>query len=101
MSNRCPVFFLSKKPPKVQIWSAAQCGKVFVDSVVALSGRKAKLPEGSILAWDKDDDEAMRFVAACANIRAMIFGIPMKTAFEIKCRFFFTGIRSVYQCKED
>jgi len=38
------------------------------------------------LVWDKDDKVAMDFVAACANIRAFIFGIPQKSRFDIKCK---------------
>lgn len=64
-----------------KVWSLAECAEVFCESVVALSGRKNE--EGT-LHWDKDDDDAMRFVASCANIRAIIFGIPCKSLFEIK-----------------
>lgn len=42
------------------------------------------LGEGALLSWDKDDDPAMNFVAAAANLRAHIFGIPLRTKFEIK-----------------
>lgn len=37
-----------------------------------------------MLVWDKDDECAMVFVAAAANIRAKIFGIDEKSIFEIK-----------------
>ena len=36
------------------------------------------------LVWDKDDEPAMDFVAACANIRSHVFGITTKTRFDIK-----------------
>ncbi|KJH44977.1 ThiF family protein [Dictyocaulus viviparus] len=65
-----------------KVWSLAECTEVFCDSVEALSRRKAA--ENTVLHWDKDDEDAMRFVAACANIRAIIFGIPCKSLFEIK-----------------
>jgi len=45
------------------------------------------LKEGDHLVWDKDDKDAMDFVAACANVRAHIFGIPQKTRFDIKCKY--------------
>ena len=45
------------------------------------------LKEGDNLVWDKDDKNAMDFVASCANIRAHIFGIPQKTRFDIKCKY--------------
>ena len=35
----------------------------------------------------QDDDVALRFVAACANIRAHIFHIAGKSLFDIKCKF--------------
>ncbi|VDM78702.1 unnamed protein product, partial [Strongylus vulgaris] len=58
------------------VWSLAECADVFCQSVTALSRRKSALTENSILHWDKDDEDAMRFVASSANIRATIFGIP-------------------------
>ncbi|KAK5983462.1 SUMO-activating enzyme subunit [Trichostrongylus colubriformis] len=66
-----------------KIWSLAECADVFCECVAALSRRK-NASETKILHWDKDDDDAMRFVAACANVRATIFGIPCKSLFEIK-----------------
>lgn len=34
--------------------------------------------------FDKDDEVAMDFVTAAANIRAFNFGIPMESLFKIK-----------------
>jgi ubiquitin-like 1-activating enzyme E1 B len=34
--------------------------------------------------WDKDDDICLDFVTAAANLRAHIFGIPLKSRFDIK-----------------
>jgi hypothetical protein len=45
------------------------------------------LKEDDHLVWDKDDNNAMDFVASCANIRAHIFSIPQKTRFDIKCKY--------------
>jgi ubiquitin-like 1-activating enzyme E1 B len=45
------------------------------------------LKDGDHLVWDKDDKNAMDFVASCANVRAYIFGIPQKTRFDIKCEY--------------
>uniref|UniRef100_A0A158P8S8 SUMO-activating enzyme subunit n=1 Tax=Angiostrongylus cantonensis TaxID=6313 RepID=A0A158P8S8_ANGCA len=64
-----------------KVWSLAECAEIFCECVVALSRRKN---EDTVLHWDKDDEVAMRFVAASANIRASIFGIPCKSLFEIK-----------------
>ena len=36
------------------------------------------------MEWDKDDDDAMMFVAAAANIRAAIFNIEQKTQWKVK-----------------
>lgn len=36
------------------------------------------------ISWDKDDDDALDFATAAANLRATIFGIPLKTRFEVK-----------------
>ncbi|XP_049280187.1 SUMO-activating enzyme subunit 2 [Anopheles funestus] len=67
-----------------KVLSAVETAKVFADSLKALETAFTKLPEGDHLVWDKDDKEAMDFVAACANIRAQIFDIPRKSRFEIK-----------------
>ncbi|XP_015587579.1 SUMO-activating enzyme subunit 2 isoform X2 [Cephus cinctus] len=70
-----------------QQWSIAKCGSVFKEAVANLSKALKTCQEtspGDHLVWDKDDQNAMDFVAACANIRAHIFGIPQKTRFDIK-----------------
>lgn len=71
-----------------QRWSISKCGSIFAESMKSLS-QALKFSEekspGNHLVWDKDDQHAMDFVAACANIRAHIFGIPQKSRFDIKC----------------
>ncbi|XP_014474119.1 PREDICTED: SUMO-activating enzyme subunit 2 [Dinoponera quadriceps] len=70
-----------------QRWSVSRCGAIFADSVKSLSQALKTSQEkspGNHLIWDKDDQHAMDFVAACANIRAHIFGIAQKTRFDIK-----------------
>ena len=37
-----------------------------------------------MLVFDKDDDDALDFVAAGANLRSTIFGIETKSKFDIK-----------------
>ncbi|XP_015516725.1 SUMO-activating enzyme subunit 2 [Neodiprion lecontei] len=68
-------------------WSIAECGSVFAQSIKSLSKelaeRQKKCPSDHLI-WDKDDQSAMDFVAACANIRAYIFGIAQKNRFDIK-----------------
>lgn len=69
-----------------KIWSLEECAKVLQDSISAIKEDFAKLAEGDHLVWDKDDKNAMDFVAACANIRSFVFGIAQKSRFDIKCR---------------
>jgi ubiquitin-like 1-activating enzyme E1 B len=45
-----------------------------------------KTRKDAILAFDKDDVDAMDFVTAAANLRAHIFGITEKSLFDIKCK---------------
>jgi hypothetical protein len=37
-----------------------------------------------VLAFDKDDDDTLDFVVATSNLRAIAYGIPKKTRFEVK-----------------
>lgn len=37
-----------------------------------------------MLAFDKDDEDTLDFVAATANLRSFIFGIETKSKFDIK-----------------
>ncbi|GMT12559.1 hypothetical protein PFISCL1PPCAC_3856, partial [Pristionchus fissidentatus] len=73
----------AKLDPQQRVWTPAENGAEFRKAVETLRERKAASADG-ILTWDKDDDAAMRFVAACANIRAGIFHIAPKSLFEIK-----------------
>ncbi|XP_034946842.1 SUMO-activating enzyme subunit 2 [Chelonus insularis] len=70
-----------------QRWSIAKCANIFANALNNLKNKLEKLREKSSndhLVWDKDDQDAMDFVAACSNIRAHIFGIPQKSRFDIK-----------------
>merc|ERR1712203_1118558 len=67
-----------------KMWSLKQCKDVFADAITKLKDRLKAKDYQDHLVWDKDDEEAMDFVAACANIRAHIFGIAKKTRFDIK-----------------
>lgn len=67
----------------MEVWTIAKCAKVFADTISVL---KKELTGKDFLMWDKDDQPAMDFVTACANIRAHIFAIPMKSRFAIKCK---------------
>ena len=65
-------------------WSIQDCRDVLKRSTENLKNRLKDLKDDDHLVWDKDEDDAMDFVTACANIRAHIFGIPQKTRFDIK-----------------
>ena len=70
-----------------QRWSISKCGTIFAESIKSLSKTLAASQENAPnnhLVWDKDDQSSMDFVAACANVRAYIFGIAQKTRFDIK-----------------
>jgi ubiquitin-like 1-activating enzyme E1 B len=52
-------------------------------SLASLSARAAKSPEDP-LSFDKDDDDALNFVTAVANLRARVYGIDTRTRFQVK-----------------
>ncbi|KAF2261929.1 ubiquitin-activating enzyme E1 3 [Lojkania enalia] len=73
------------------IWTLDENFAVFVDSLKRLSLRleetRAKADAGNappILTFDKDDVDALDFVAASANLRSHVFGIETRSKFDIK-----------------
>jgi ubiquitin-like 1-activating enzyme E1 B len=76
----------SSVDPNTQ-WSISRWAQNFEESTIELSTKYKQiqqLSDKNTLVWDKDDDAAMRFVAACANLRAYIFHIGTDTLFNIK-----------------
>lgn len=68
-----------------KVWTLSECAAVLSSSLQGLRDQfKALTTEGDHLVWDKDDRHGMDFVAACANIRAIVFHIPQKSRFEVK-----------------
>jgi ubiquitin-like 1-activating enzyme E1 B len=74
-----------------KVWTLSENVSVFVDSIKRLSGRLDELRAStksedapSILSFDKDDEDTLDFVAAAANLRSHIFGIEMRSKFDIK-----------------
>jgi ubiquitin-like 1-activating enzyme E1 B len=72
-------------------WNVAENFAVFVDSIKRLSTRleetRANADIGNsvpILSFDKDDADTLDFVVASANLRSHIFGIEMRSKFDIK-----------------
>ncbi|USP74249.1 Ubiquitin-activating enzyme E1-like [Curvularia clavata] len=73
------------------VWNVAENFAVFVDSIKRLSNRleetRANAEVGNampILSFDKDDVDTLDFVVASANLRSHIFGIEMRSKFDIK-----------------
>ncbi|KAI7880172.1 hypothetical protein K492DRAFT_130409 [Lichtheimia hyalospora FSU 10163] len=64
-----------------KMWDLDKCFDMFKDSLDRLSKRAMN---GNALSFDKDDDDAMDFVTATANLRAHIFNIPQKSRFQVK-----------------
>lgn len=67
-----------------KMWSLKKCRDVFAESVTKLKDRLKAKDYKDDLVWDKDDEAAMDFVVACANIRAHIFEISKKSRFDVK-----------------
>ncbi|KAH0528455.1 hypothetical protein TsFJ059_003322 [Trichoderma semiorbis] len=74
-----------------KVWSLEENLVVFNDSLDRLSKRLLQMrankdpsaPEPTI-TFDKDDDDTLDFVASSANIRSTVFGIDVKSRFDIK-----------------
>ncbi|XP_034482542.1 SUMO-activating enzyme subunit 2 [Drosophila innubila] len=67
-----------------KVWTVEECAQVFANALKDLSAAFLKLEGDDTLVWDKDEQAAMDFVAACANVRSNIFDIERKSRFEIK-----------------
>jgi ubiquitin-like 1-activating enzyme E1 B len=60
---------------------AAETARRFVESCNRLLERKQK---ASSLDWDKDDEDALEFVFAAANLRSLCYGIEQLSRFDVK-----------------
>ncbi|XP_038900316.1 SUMO-activating enzyme subunit 2 [Benincasa hispida] len=65
-----------------EIWSLMENSRIFVEALKLFFTKREK--DVGNLAFDKDDQLAVEFVTAAANIRAESFGIPMHSLFESK-----------------
>ncbi|XP_062176649.1 SUMO-activating enzyme subunit 2 isoform X2 [Alnus glutinosa] len=72
---------LGMKNPQ-DIWSLMENSKIFLESLKLFFTKREK--EIGNLTFDKDDQLAVEFVTAAANIRASSFGIPLHSLFEAK-----------------
>lgn len=61
--------------------SVADNAMLFIETTAALAKRAAS---GTPVTFDKDDDEALGFVTAAANLRAHVYQIPEQTRFDTK-----------------
>ncbi|KAF9511239.1 hypothetical protein BS47DRAFT_1346954 [Hydnum rufescens UP504] len=57
---------------------------LFDSSLKSLASRLKLGREGKVLAFDKDDDDALDFVTATSNLRAWAYGITPLTRWEVK-----------------
>ncbi|KAM7251791.1 hypothetical protein ACFE04_023674 [Oxalis oulophora] len=64
------------------IWSLKENSSVFLEAIKLCFTYRAQ--DVGKLSFDKDDQLAMEFVTAAANIRATCFGIPLRSLFEAK-----------------
>ncbi|GJN32921.1 hypothetical protein PR202_gb21464 [Eleusine coracana subsp. coracana] len=65
-----------------EIWSLADNSRIFLEAFKLFFEKREK-DVGSLI-FDKDDQLAVEFVTAAANIRASSFGIPLHSLFEAK-----------------
>ncbi|KAL9244990.1 hypothetical protein vseg_018701 [Gypsophila vaccaria] len=72
---------LGLKNPQ-ELWSLEENSKVFFKALKLFLSNREK--EVGSLVFDKDDQLAVEFVTAAANIRAASFGIPTHSLFEAK-----------------
>ncbi|XP_068649962.1 SUMO-activating enzyme subunit 2-like [Aristolochia californica] len=73
--------FLGLKNPQ-DVWGISENTRVFLEALKLFFEKREK--EIGSLTFDKDDQLAVEFVAAAANIRAASFGIPLHSLFESK-----------------
>ncbi|XP_057966170.1 SUMO-activating enzyme subunit 2 [Malania oleifera] len=72
---------LGLKNPQ-DIWSLMENSRIFLEALKLFFVKRQK--EIGNLCFDKDDQLAVEFVTAAANIRATSFGIPLHSLFEAK-----------------
>jgi ubiquitin-like 1-activating enzyme E1 B len=68
----------SERRADQRVPSVAACAAAFVAAADRLAARAQRV------AFDKDDDDAMAFVSAAANLRSYVFDIPLLSDFQIK-----------------
>ncbi|KAK1369555.1 SUMO-activating enzyme subunit [Heracleum sosnowskyi] len=72
---------LGLKNPQ-EVWSLVENSRIFLEALKLFFSKREQ--EVGNLSFDKDDQLAVEFVTAAANIRASSFGIPLHSLFEAK-----------------
>ncbi|ODV61979.1 E1 ubiquitin-activating protein UBA2 ASCRUDRAFT_33371 [Ascoidea rubescens DSM 1968] len=69
-----------------KLWSLNENLIVLIYSLINLRKRilNSNNPRSFIIDFDKDDEDTLNFAASSANIRSIIFDIPVKSKFDIK-----------------
>ncbi|KAK1369556.1 SUMO-activating enzyme subunit [Heracleum sosnowskyi] len=65
-----------------EVWSLVENSRIFLEALKLFFSKREQ--EVGNLSFDKDDQLAVEFVTAAANIRASSFGIPLHSLFEAK-----------------
>lgn len=65
------------------VWELGKNMRAFALATFKLM-KRFQSPDVTVLEFDKDDEDTLKFVACAANIRSYIFGIPHKSVFDIK-----------------
>ncbi|KAJ7001297.1 hypothetical protein NC653_011661 [Populus alba x Populus x berolinensis] len=81
LSSASAMASLGLKNPQ-DIWCLMENTKVFIEALKLFFTKRRK--EIGNLSFDKDDQLAVEFVTAAANIRAASFNIPLHSLFEAK-----------------
>lgn len=66
-----------------RLWSVLENVYALYKATEALQ-KRIRSQGQSVIAFDKDDEDTLIFVAAAANLRSYVFHIPLKSKFEIK-----------------
>ena len=73
------------------MWSPTECAEEFIYTLLEVYHNKSAtllssgaLNQGGAMVFDKDDEIAMRFVTASANLRMHVFGIQPQSFYQLK-----------------
>ncbi|KAJ2830019.1 E1 ubiquitin-activating protein uba2 [Coemansia erecta] len=88
LRSRVRAEFDPERPDDHAVLAAEDCLALFIHASDRLCQRvlaqRQEQEQHAFLSFDKDDDDALRFVAATANLRSLVFGIDLKSIFDVK-----------------